>query len=272
MKLSRPKAASAMSGGILLNHESCIWLAWASRASRLRLSTGRMSTVVVMRCSVSAICRITSGLGAVGYIHAGFAQRLPYLLPVAAAHRGEVELGRDAGARGGGDGCFGRVHVVRVLVGARGVIGDHDLRLVPLDQGADPPGHLGSGDVAEGAGPVLVVPVRHAGVVIAERLKVGDAQDLAGLAQLRQPQLRHHLLVVTVLAGLDSTGRIPELTVRAGHDHGTDSLVTVGGQHAAGARCLVVGVCVYRHQGEIFCHSPKFAARMDGTGPQHGPQ
>ena len=61
MKLSRPKASSAMSGGILLNHESWIWLACASSASRLRPSTGRMSIVVVMRPSASAICRMISG-------------------------------------------------------------------------------------------------------------------------------------------------------------------------------------------------------------------
>jgi hypothetical protein len=128
------------------------------------------------------------------------------------------------------------VDVIGMLVGARGVIGDHDLRPVPLHQGTDPGGHLGHRDVAEGTGTVLVVPVRHARVVVAERLEVGDAEDLAGLAQLREPLLRHRLLVVAVLAGLDPAGRIPELTVRAGHDHGADSGVAVGGQHATGAR------------------------------------
>ena len=52
MKLSRPKAASAMSCGILLNHDSPpIWLPCANRASRLRGRTDLMSTVVVMRSS-----------------------------------------------------------------------------------------------------------------------------------------------------------------------------------------------------------------------------
>ena len=49
-----------MSGGILLNHDSEIWLPCANKASRLRPSTGRMSTVVVMRCSDASACRCRS--------------------------------------------------------------------------------------------------------------------------------------------------------------------------------------------------------------------
>jgi hypothetical protein len=72
--------------------------------------------------------------------------------------------------------------------------------------------------------------------LVTEWLEVGDAQDLAGLAQLCEPQLRHRLLVVTVLSGLDPTRGVPELTVRTGHNDGTDSLVAIRGQDAAGAR------------------------------------
>ena len=51
-----------MSAGILLNHDSAIWLECANNASRLRASTGLMSIVVVMRASASAIWARISGV------------------------------------------------------------------------------------------------------------------------------------------------------------------------------------------------------------------
>ncbi len=73
------------------------------------------------------------------------------------------------------------MHVVGVLIRALGVIADHDLRAVLLDQPADPLRHFGKRDIAERFRPVLVVPVGHAGVVVTERFQIGDAEDLAGL-------------------------------------------------------------------------------------------
>ena len=67
MKYSKPNASSVTAGGSLLNQESLIWLPCASSASRLRLSAGLMSTVVVIRCSDSAARRSRSGsLGKLG--------------------------------------------------------------------------------------------------------------------------------------------------------------------------------------------------------------
>jgi len=42
--------------------------------------------------------------------------------------------------------------------------------------------------------------------------------------------------LVTVLSGLHPAWGVPELTVRTGHNDGTDSLVAIRGQDAAGAR------------------------------------
>ena len=55
----------------------------------------------------------------------------------------------------------GRVHVVGVLIGAVWVVGDHDLRAVLLDQGADPVHHILERDIAERVGAVPVLPLGH---------------------------------------------------------------------------------------------------------------
>src|SRR5690348_7255356 len=152
-----------------------------------------------------------------------------------------------------------------MLVGALGVVADHDLRAVPLDQRADAAGHLVQPDVAEGLRPVLVVPVGHARVVVSQHLQVADPEYLGRLAQLGQPQLGHRLRVVTVLAGLHAAGSIPELTVRAGHHDRADPLAGVCGEHAAGARGFVVRVSVHGHQRQFICHRTSLP---DAAGPR----
>src|SRR5262249_45526227 len=57
-----------------------------------------------------------------------------------------------------------------------------------------------------------------------------------------------------VLAGFDPAGRVAELAVGAGDYYRPDALVSVGGEDAPAGR-LVVGVSVYRHQGERLCHT-----------------
>src|SRR4029079_12192451 len=104
----------------------------------------------------------------VRYVGAGFAQGRPDLPPVAAAHRGEVELGH---AAAGGKGLLGRtarVHVVRMLVRTLIVVRDQHLRPVPVDQLRDPARYVRLRDVTEGVRPALVVPITHAGIVVAQ--------------------------------------------------------------------------------------------------------
>jgi hypothetical protein len=147
------------------------------------------------------------------------------------------------------------VHVIGVLIGPLVVVGDQHLRPVPLDQGGDPRRHLLQRDVAERVGPQVVVPFRHAGVPVAEQLQVRDPQDGAGLAQLSQALADYRLFVVPVLARLDATRPVPQLSVGAGHDHGADALGRVGGQDPAGAGRFVVGMRVDRHHRQRFCHA-----------------
>jgi hypothetical protein len=148
-----------------------------------------------------------------------------------------------------------RVHVIGMLVRALIVVGDQHLRPVPLDEAGDPRRDLGLRDVDKRVGPVLVVPFRHARVVVAEQFQVRDPEDGAGLAQLSQPQAGHGLLVVPVLPRLDAALRVAEFPVRARHDHRPDALSGVGGEHPAGARCLVVGMGVHCHHCQRFCHA-----------------
>jgi hypothetical protein len=152
---------------------------------------------------------------------------------------------------------WARVHVIGMLVRALIVVGDQHLWPVPVDQLADPGRHLRLRDVAEGVRPVLIVPFRHAGVVIAEDFQVGHAQDRAGFAQLSQALLGYRLLVVPVLPGLDPARRVPELPVGARHDHGPDALGGVGRQHTARARRLVVRMGVHGHHCQRFCHESR---------------
>ena len=147
------------------------------------------------------------------------------------------------------------MHVVRVLVRALVVVADQHLRAVCPDQFADPARDLGQRDVAERARVVLVLPLGHAGVTVAEGLQVGDAEDLDRLPKLGEAQLRHLLRVMAVLAGLDAAGGITELAVGTGDDDRSDALVGVGGEDAT-AGCLVVRVGVNCHEGKRLCHTP----------------
>ncbi len=154
MKLSSPNTRSPSSGGILLNHDSLIWLACAISAACLRASTGRMSMVVVMRCSARPLCRF-SGVCAGRARPRRLLQRGPQFLPLADRHRGQVQLGRDAGAGHRGLRGPAGVHVVGVLVPAVRVVGDHDLRPVPLDQPADAGRDLVQGTLQNASGRFL---------------------------------------------------------------------------------------------------------------------
>ena len=224
-----------------------------------------MSIVVVIRSSDSygppgAFLVVLPGR----HLRAGRAQRLPYLPPGAAAHRRQVELRRDAGlCRGGLCGAAG-VHVVRVLVGALVVVGDQDLRTVLGDEAADPARHFLERHVPERVRPVLVLPVRHARVVVAERFHVADLEDPGRLFEFGQTQPGDCLRVVAGLAGLDPAGGVPVLAVGAGDNHCSDALVGVGSEDAATGR-LVVGVGVYRHQGERLCHTHQPAMPRPGA-------
>ena len=220
-----------------------------------------MSTVVVMRCSASIACCSASGVSSKSGTSTPGSRSASYLPPVAAADGAEVELGRDPGVGERRLGAHARVHVIGMLVKAPVVVGDQDLRPVLLDQARQPGRHLSLRDVAERVGTVLVLPFRHAGVVVTEQLQVRDAQDGARLAQLSQALLGHCLLVVPVLPRLDAARAVPEFAVRAGHDHRPDALRGVGGQHAAGARRLVIGVGVDRHHRQLLCHDSSLPDR-----------
>src|ERR1022692_4243655 len=78
---------------------------------------------------------------------------------------------------------------------------------------------------------------------------------LAGLAQLGQPGLGDIAGVVSVIARLDAAGSVAELTVRTGHNNGPDVLVGILGEHATGARRLVIGMGVHGHESQRMSHT-----------------
>ena len=122
------------------------------------------------------------------------------------------------------------------------MIGANDLAVILVG--------LGHRHLREDIGPILVGPIDHPGVVVAEHLEMVDAELLAGLLELDSAGGDDRCLVVALLAGLHPAGGVAQLTVRAGDDHGADALGGSPGQDAAGADGLVVRVGVDCHEGE----------------------
>lgn len=58
---------------------------------------------------------------------------------------------------------------------------------VTLEQGADTRGHDRGSNIATDHGLMLVAPVSHARVVVAEHFKVTDLETPTGILELRQP-------------------------------------------------------------------------------------
>ncbi len=130
------------------------------------------------------------------------------------------------------------------------VVGHHDLRLVGAHEVGQPARRLLDRGAPEAAGRVVLRPALHPRVVVAEQLQVRDAEDLATGLQLTAAQRDDDALVVAGVARLEPAGRVAQLTVRAGDEHGTYALSAVAGQDAARADGLVVGVGVHGHEGE----------------------
>ncbi len=157
------------------------------------------------------------------------------------------------------------VDVIGVVVAAELVVGDHDVGLVLLEQAREAFGGIVDGDVAEHVGPVLVLPVDHARVVVPEQLEMRDAERLARSLELAEADAGDLGLVVALISRLDPARCVAELAVRARDDNGSHALVRVPRQDAARARRLVVGVRVHGHQRQRRAHpaslSPTRATR-----------
>ena len=163
------------------------------------------------------------------------------------------------------DRCHGDaagVDVIGVVVAAELVVGHDDVGLVPLEQAREAFGGIVDGDVAEHVGPVLVLPVDHARVVVPEQLEVRDAERLARSLELAEADAGDLGLVVALISGLDPARCVAELAVRARDDNGSHALVRVPGQDAARARRLVVRVRVHGHQRQRRAHPASLSRRQ----------
>src|SRR5204862_5588709 len=103
-------------------------------------------------------------------------------------------------------------------------------------------GRIVDRDVAEHVGPVLVLPVDHARVVVPEQLEMRDAERLTRSLELAEADAGDLGLIVAFVSGLDPARCVAELAISARDDNGSDAFVRVPGQDAARARRLVVGV------------------------------
>lgn len=125
--------------------------------------------------------------------------------------------------------------MIRVVVATLFVVGHDDVGPVQLVQLGEPFGRLLQGHVAEHVVPVLVLPVGHAGVVVAEHLEVGDAERFACPLELAPPDSGDLVGIVPVRPRLDTAGGIAELAVGAGHHDGPQPLGGVAGENSASA-------------------------------------
>ena len=120
-----------------------------------------------------------------------------------------------------------RLQVVGMLVAVVDAVRRHDIRLVGLHERGEPVSRDVDGYGAECALVILVIPVRHAGVVVAEQLDLRHAQQLASLSQLAPSRRGHRLGVMACFARLDSAWAVAKLAVGAGDDDRADALCGV---------------------------------------------
>ena len=104
------------------------------------------------------------------------------------------------------NGC---VDVIGVVVAAELVVRDHDVGLVLLEQARQAFGGIVYADVAEHVGPVLVLPVDHARVVVPEQLEICDAERFARSLELGEADAGDLRLVVARFSGLIPPGASP---------------------------------------------------------------
>ena len=165
--------------------------------------------------------------------------------------RDEVQLARDAARVERGDGYVVGLEMVGMVVAGVGEVGDHHLRAELLEELDQARGDDAVRLMVERPWVVVLRPVLHARVAVAEKLRVRHAERLGCDLQLAQTDARDVVGVVPFLAGLDVAGRIAEFSVGAGDQHRTHAFRRIAGEGATGAVRLVVGVCVYRHQRQF---------------------
>jgi len=152
-------------------------------------------------------------------VHTYVGQYLVELPPITAAMSLVIKLRYHLRGVYGIRRDVGRVYVIR-MAGAARIVGNHHLWSVVFDELPDRTGGRLDGYCAKGAFAVLRIPLRHAGVVVAEQFEMRDSQALAGAAELTLPDVRHLNGIVAVRAGLDTTRPVTEPAVRARDDNG----------------------------------------------------
>ena len=205
---------------------------------RFRSTKAPTSIAVVMRASTASSTRSCSGSGwgisrEVGPL---LLENRPEPLEHAPSERREVGLAGNPRSCDCGHGDAAGVDVIGVVVAAELVVGHDDVGSVALEQARQAFGGIVDGDVAEHVGPVLVLPVDHARVVVPEQLEMRDAERLARSLELVEADAGDLGLVVALVSGLDPTRCVAELAVRARDDHGAHAVVRVPGQDAPRAR------------------------------------
>ena len=219
-------------------------------AARLRSTTERTSTFVVISASSFAIAASRSGLGSgsCGNSRPRASRRAAHRLPVPTPARDQIELRRDVAALHRGDRDAVRLEMVGMVVAAGVGVRDHHVGPERLEQVEQALRADVDRDVAERIGMVLELPLLHPGVAVAEADRMRHAELAARDVELGEARGGDGVRIVSGFARLHMTGAVAHLAVRAGHDDGLRALVAVAGENAAGAGRLVVGVGVDGHE------------------------
>ena len=170
------------------------------------------------------------------------------------------------------------LNVIRVTIEAVLVVGHDDLGLVDAHQSRQAVRPNRHRRPPERFGCVIVRPSLHSRVVIAEQLQVGYAQNIATGLEFVASERHNDRLVVPRVAGLDATGRVPELAVGARDQDGSYAFVAVTGEDPARPDRFVIRMGVDRHEGERalghgrsvrdgpdFARTPIAAGNKDGS-------
>ena len=198
MNDSTPNTSSNNDSGILANQLSASWLAWARNA--VALAAGNRRRIDrrrdPRRGCLHPLATLRVDLRSWADVDSQFGQARAEPLEVAPTPSGEVQLGGDAGALDGRQRDAIRLDMIRMVVPTELVVGDHDLRLIALHQDRKARRALLDRHVPERPRTILVLPLDHARVLIAELLEDMNTEDVARLVQLGQTDRRDGRFIV----------------------------------------------------------------------------
>ena len=212
-----------------------------------------------------------------GTLDARLRQHLAETLYRRTRDRRVIQLRRDAALFESGVRDPVGLDVVGMSVETVLVVGHHHLGPVFPHQIGQPGRRLAHRCPPKRTGRVVLRPAIHARIVVPEQFEMGHPENLAARLELASAQRNDDLLVVARIVGLQPSGRVAQLAVGAGDQHGLHALIGVTSEHPPRADGFVVGMGVDGHQGKGLCgHAWQRRGRCrpaitSGVGPLRPP-